>query len=142
MHTIRDLVTNKKLYTVKSGSVIYDVVKYMASHNFGLVPVLDDSNRLVGVFSERDLVRRVIDKDLDIKTTVIDDVMSTELTVANINDSYELCLKKMGSSKVRHILVLDNDKLVGVVSIRDLFEIDRNFMKETIEVLNNYIYSA
>jgi Mg/Co/Ni transporter MgtE len=48
----------------------------------------------------------------------------------------------MGSSKVRHILVLDNDKLVGVVSIRDLFEIDRNFMKETIEVLNNYIYSA
>ena len=58
MHTIRDLVTNKKLYTVKSGSFIYDVVKYMAAHNFGLVPVLDDSNRLVGVFSERDLVRR------------------------------------------------------------------------------------
>lgn len=142
MKTIKELVESKPLHTVKSGTSVYDVVVYMAENNFGLVPVLDDSNRLIGVFSERDLVRRVIAKNLDIKTTIIDSVMSTELFVANINDSYDYCLKKMTNSKIRHILVLDDGKLVGIVSIRDLFEIDRDYMKETIEVLNNYIYTA
>jgi len=142
MKNIKELIDSKKLFTVLSGTTVETAVKYMADHNFGLVPVLAEDNRLLGVFSERDLVRRVIAKDLDIKTTKIDDVMSTELIVGNINNTHEECLKKMTNSKVRHILVLDEDKLVGVISIRDLFEIDRNFMKETIEVLNNYIYSA
>ncbi|MFH0735490.1 MAG: CBS domain-containing protein [bacterium] len=142
MKNLKDLVESKKLYTVKSGSTIHDVVLYMAEHNIGLVPVLDASNRLVGVFSERDLVRRIIAKNLDIATTIIDSAMSTELIVANIADTYENSLKKMTNSKVRHLLVIDNDKLVGIVSIRDLFEIDRSYLKETIEVLNNYIYTA
>ena len=139
MKHLKDLVESKKLFTVKSGSTINNVVLYMAEHNIGLVPVLDASNRLLGVFSERDLVRRVIAKNLDIATTIIDSVMSTELIAANITDTYDYCLKKMTNSKVRHLLVVDKDKLLGIVSIRDLFEIDRNYMKETIEVLNNYI---
>ncbi len=142
MKNLKDLVESKTLYTVKSGTTIHDVVITMAEHNIGLVPVLDNSNRLIGVFSERDLVRRVIAKNIDIYTTIIDLVMSTELVVANINDSYDYCQKKMANSKIRHILVVDNDKLIGIVSIRDLFEIDISYMKETIEVLNNYIYTA
>ncbi|MCX7797183.1 MAG: CBS domain-containing protein [Melioribacter sp.] len=141
MKSIKEKVLSKKILTVKSGTSIYDTVLFMAEHNIGLVPVLDDNGRLLGVFSERDLVRRVIAKNLDLKETSVDSVMSKDLVLADINETYEECLKKMKDRGTRHILVIENEKLVGILSIRDLLEIDLKVQKETIEVLHNYIYS-
>jgi len=141
MKSIREKVLSKKILTVKSGTNIYDTVLFMAEHNIGLVPVLSDDGKLLGVFSERDLVRRVIAKGLDLKTTKVDEVMSRDLVIADINESYEECLKKMKDRGTRHILIIENEKLAGILSIRDLLEIDLKVQKETIEVLHNYIYS-
>ncbi|MEJ5351670.1 MAG: CBS domain-containing protein [Melioribacteraceae bacterium] len=141
MKSIREKVLSKKILTVKSGTNIYDTVLFMAEHNIGLVPVLSDDGKLLGVFSERDLVRRVIAKGLDLKTTKVDEVMSKDLVIADINESYEECLKKMKDRGTRHILIIENEKLAGILSIRDLLEIDLKVQKETIEVLHNYIYS-
>ena len=96
---------------------------------------------LIGVFSERDLVKRVIAKDKDMILTPVDDVMSKNLVIAKIEEPNESVLAKMKEAKTRHILIIDNEKLVGVLSIRDLLEIDLNQCKTTVEVLNNYIYS-
>lgn len=141
MKSIREKVLSKKILTVKSGTSIYDTVLFMAEHNIGLVPVLDEEGKLLGVFSERDLVRRVIAKNLDLKNTIVDTVMSKNLVLADINETYEECLKKMKDRGTRHILVIENGKLIGILSIRDLLEIDLKVQKETIEVLHNYIYS-
>lgn len=141
MKSIREKVLSKKILTVKSGTNIYDTVLFMAEHNIGLVPVLSDDGKLLGVFSERDLVRRVIAKGLDLKTTKVDEVMSKDLVIADINESYEECLKKMKDRGTRHILIIENEKLAGILSVRDLLEIDLKVQKETIEVLHNYIYS-
>lgn len=141
MKSIREKVLSKKILTVKSGTSIYDTVLFMAEHNIGLVPVLDEEGKLLGVFSERDLVRRVIAKNLDLKNTIVDTVMSKDLVLADINETYEECLKKMKDRGTRHILVIENGKLIGILSIRDLLEIDLKVQKETIEVLHNYIYS-
>jgi len=141
MKSIREKVLSKKILTVKSGTNIYDTVLFMAEHNIGLVPVLSEDGKLLGVFSERDLVRRVIAKNLDLKTTKVDDVMSKDLVIADINETYEECLKKMKDRGTRHILIIENEKLAGILSIRDLLEIDLKVQKETIEVLHNYIYS-
>ena len=140
MESIRDILQNREVFTIQSGSSIKDAVNYMASKGVGLVPVMKNE-MLVGVFSERDLVKRVIAKDKDLTLTVVDDVMSTNLVIAKIDESNESVLAKMKEAKTRHILIIDNEKLVGVLSLRDLLEIDLNQCKTTVEVLNNYIYS-
>ena len=140
MESIKDMLNGREVFTVQSGSTIKETVNYMASKKVGLVPVLD-SERLLGGFSERDLVKRVIAEEKDLITTTVDDVMSTSLVIAKIDESTESILAKMKEAKTRHILVIDDEKLVGVLSIRDLLEIDLNHCKTTVEVLNNYIYS-
>ncbi len=140
MESIRDILQNREVFTIQSGSSIKDAVNYMASKGVGLVPVMKNE-MLVGVFSERDLVKRVIAKDKDLILTPVDDVMSTNLVIAKIDESNESVLAKMKEAKTRHILIIDNEKLVGVLSLRDLLEIDLNQCKTTVEVLNNYIYS-
>lgn len=140
MESIRDILQNREVFTIQSGSSIKDAVNYMASKGVGLVPVMKNE-MLVGVFSERDLVKRVIANDKDLILTPVDDVMSTNLVIAKIDESNESVLAKMKEAKTRHILIIDNEKLVGVLSLRDLLEIDLNQCKTTVEVLNNYIYS-
>lgn len=140
MKTLKELFENKSLYTVSVGTSVYDTVKYMTESNIGLVPILDHG-RLVGVFSERDLMTRVIAKDLDVKKVKVDEVMTREIVVAHIDDSYEVCLQKMKDANIRHIIVIEDNILYGVVSIRDLLEIDISVHKETIDVLQHYIYS-
>lgn len=140
MDSIKDILKGRKVFTVQSGSTIKDVVGYMASKGVGLVPVMQQE-KLIGVFSERDLVKRVIAKDKDLNSTMVNDVMSTNLVIAKLDESNESVLAKMKEAKTRHILIIDNDKLAGVLSLRDLLEIDLNQCKTTVEVLNNYIYS-
>ena len=140
MESVKELLLGKEVYSVQSGLSVKEVANYMASKGVGLVPVMKDEN-LIGVFSERDLVKRVIAKDKDMILTPVDDVMSKNLVIAKIEEPNESVLAKMKEAKTRHILIIDNEKLVGVLSIRDLLEIDLNQCKTTVEVLNNYIYS-
>lgn len=140
MDSIKDILKGREVFTVRSGSSIKEVVGYMASKGVGLVPVMEQE-KLIGVFSERDLVKRVIAKDKDLNSTSVNDVMSANLVIAKIEESNEEVLAKMKEAKTRHILIIENDNLVGVLSLRDLLEIDLNQCKTTVEVLNNYIYS-
>jgi CBS domain-containing protein len=140
MESIKDILKGREVFTIQSGSSIKDAVNYMASKGVGLVPVMKDE-KLIGVFSERDLVKRVIAKDKDLFLTLVNDVMSTSLIIGKIDEPNESVLAKMKEAKTRHILIVDNEKLVGVLSLRDLLEIDLNQCKTTVEVLNNYIYS-
>ena len=140
MESIKDILNGREVFTIQSGSSIKDAVNYMASKGVGLVPVMKDE-KLIGVFSERDLVKRVIAKDKDLFLTLVNDVMSTNLIIGKIDEPNESVLAKMKEATTRHILIVDNEKLVGVLSLRDLLEIDLNQCKTTVEVLNNYIYS-
>jgi CBS domain-containing protein len=142
MKPISELIKDRKLYTVIKGVTVRKVAEYMSEHNIGLVPVLSDGGKLLGVFSERDLVRRVVSKNLDCNMVNVEDVMSTNLVFAGIEESYDACIQKMKSKGTRHLLILDNEKLTGIISVRDLLEVDITVKKETIEVLHNYIYSA
>lgn len=141
MKSLKEILASKNLYTVNSGATIYDTVCFMAEHNIGLVPVLGEDGKLLGVFSERDLVRRVITKGLDLKSTLVDEVMTKDLVLANVNESHEQCLKKMKDRGTRHILIFENEKLIGIISVKDLLEVDLKDYQETVEILHNYIYA-
>ena len=140
MENIKELLTNREVYTVKKGTNIKDAINYMAEKRVGLVPVMDDG-KLVGVFSERDLVQRVISKNKSLEETKVEDVMSTKLLIAETHEPNESVLAKMKEANTRHILIIENEKLIGVLSMRDLLELDLSVCKTTVEVLNNYIYS-
>ena len=140
MENIKEILHNREIFTVEKGSTIKDVVYYMAEKKVGLVPVMEDG-KLVGVFSERDLVRRVIAQNRSLDETKVEDVMSTKLVIADIGEANESVLAKMKEANTRHILIIENEKLVGVLAMRDLLELDLSATKRTVEVLNNYIYS-
>ncbi len=140
MENLKELLAQRELYTVTKEATIKDVVFYMAEKGVGLVPIMD-SGKLVGVFSERDLVKRVIAKNKNLEETKVEDVMSTNLVIADVCKANESVLAKMKKANTRHILIIENEKLIGVVAMRDLLELDLSACKLTVEVLNNYIYS-
>lgn len=140
MDNIKELLTKRELYTVKKGTTIKDAVYYMAEKGVGLVPVMQEG-KLVGVFSERDLVKRVIAKNKNLEETRVEDVMSTKLIIAETHEPNESVLAKMKEANTRHILIIENEILIGVLSMRDLLELDLSVCKTTVEILNNYIYS-
>jgi CBS domain-containing protein len=140
MENIKELLSKRELYTVNIGTTIKDVVYYMAEKGVGLVPIMD-TGKLIGVFSERDLVKRVIAKNKNLEETKVEDVMSTKLVIADVNEANESVLAKMKEANTRHILIIENEKLIGVLAMRDLLELDLSVCRTTVEVLNNYIYS-
>jgi CBS domain-containing protein len=141
MKKIGDIVRNKALFFVKSGETVLNVAKFMAEKNIGAVPVLSDDGKLIGIFSERDILRRVVAKGLNPAEVKVDDVMTRELMLALEEESYEECLAKMKKAGVRHLPVVDKENnLLGVVSIRDLMDISLDDKMEKIEMLHAYIY--
>ena len=140
MENIKEILNNRELYTIKKETTIRDTVFYMAEKKVGLVPVMEEG-KLVGVFSERDLVKRVIAQNKSLDETKVEDVMSTNLVIADVSEASESVLAKMKEANTRHILIIENEKLVGVLAMRDLLELDLSAAKRTVEVLNNYIYS-
>ena len=140
MQTVKELLPGRELYTVQIGTSVQKAVLYMAEKGVGLVPVLEGA-KLVGVFSERDLVKRVIAQGKSIEATKVDEVMSKNLIIANSDEPNESILAKMKEGRTRHILLIDGEKLAAVLSMRDLLELDLSACKTTVEVLNTYIYS-
>ena len=139
MSTLKELLTEKRLYFVKTGMTVFDVAKYMDLHNIGAVPVLDNENKMKGIFSERDLVRRCIAKELNLKETKVDDVMTEKVIIIQSNDTPENCMQILKQEKIRHMPVVEDNKLIGLISVRDLLLYDVKLKDEKIEMLNSYI---
>ncbi|MBI5867875.1 MAG: CBS domain-containing protein [candidate division Zixibacteria bacterium] len=140
MPMIKSLLNKSRpLYWIAAGSMVMDAVKTMTQHDVGALPVLE-SDRLVGVFSERDLMKRVIVKGLDPAKTTVASVMTTDMITADINDDDATALKKMTSRQCRHLPVIDNNKLVGFLSARDLMKREVEGKELEIKALTDYIY--
>lgn len=138
MKTLRELIKSHPMFVVGTGQSVQEAVSYMASNNIGAVPVLDGS-RLAGIFSERDLMLRCAAKKLDLNKTKIEDVMTKKVILMEADDTCDNCLKIMKQKNIRHIPVREGDKLIGIVSMKDLMQSDAEEKEEKIEVLNSYI---
>lgn len=141
MKTLKELLNERPLHFVKSGMTIIEVAKFMGLHNIGAVPVLEQSEKLnlVGIFSERDLLRRCIAKDIDLIHTKIDDVMTSKVIMVESHDSPEYSMSIMKQENIRHLPVIEGQDLIGMISMRDLMLHDITLKEEKIELLNSYI---
>ncbi len=139
MKSIKAIVGDSDITTVDVLTTVADAARLMTARHIGAVPVLDGS-RLAGIFSERDMMGRVVAVGLDPEATIVGDVMSTGLIVAEVGESYEVCLQRMQQAHVRHLLVLDSGKLAGVVSLRDLLAVELDEKDEALTLLNAYVH--
>jgi CBS domain-containing protein len=115
------------------------VARYMTERRVGAVAVLDGT-RLAGIVSERDIMGRVVARSLDLDATPVSEVMTRDLVVAHAGDSHEDGLRKMKQAGCRHLPVVEKDALVGMVSQRDLLQIDLSEKDEEIRWLNAYVH--
>lgn len=138
MKRIGDLIAGKPLVYVEPTQDVRAAAGLMSEKNIGAVAVLD-SGTLVGVFSERDLMTRVVASDLDPSATRIQDVMTSDIAVASPDDSISDCLQKMHSLNCRHLPVVDGDNLIGMISLRDLLQIDSRSSRARAEFLTELV---
>jgi CBS domain-containing protein len=94
---------------------------------------------LAGIITERDILARIVAAELDPVATPVAQVMSTELLVAEIGEPWEVCLQRMQQARVRHLIVLDQGRLAGILSLRDLIAVDLDEKAEAISLLNAYV---
>ena len=141
MATIRDLLSNRTIYYVQPNQTVFEAASYMAACNVGAVPVLDDT-KLVGIFSERDIMRRVVTEGRDPLTTHIAEVMSTDVQTLNPSASSEDAMCVMQTKGVRHLPVCEGKTLVGFLSLRDLLRCHLDEKAGEAEMMRAYIQTS
>jgi CBS domain-containing protein len=138
MKQIAELIEGRPLFHAESSESVRDVAKMMSEKNIGAIAILD-SGRLVGVFSERDLMKRVVAAGLNPDKTVVAKVMTRELVVGKPEDDIYAALQKMHSLGCRHLPVVDSGNLIGMISLRDLLEIDDDTQRKRVSFLSELV---
>jgi CBS domain-containing protein len=128
----------KELISVSSDTVIRDAIAKMAEKSAGTALVMD-GNKLIGIFSERDFIRKVYLKDKCGKGTKVSEIMSTKLTTVKTDTTLEYCMELMTDKRIRHLPVVEDDRVVGVISIGDIVKFMIQEKEFVIKNLQSYI---
>jgi CBS domain-containing protein len=139
MTSVRAILEARETVTVGPQVSVLDVARLMVTHRISAIPVVD-RDRLVGIFTERDILARVVAVRLDPAATAVAEVMTKDLVVADVTESYVVCLQRMQRALVRHLIVLDRGRLAGILSMRDLMAVDLTEKDEAITLLNAYVH--
>ena len=138
---ISHLLKNQVITSAEPNQTVLEVARLMVEHNIGAVPVLKQGE-LVGIFSERDLMTRVVVRGLDPAGTRVNEVMTEDpLTVAP-NDNLETCMTLMRRHNFRHLLICSGRELRGVVSLRDILLHDLNEKDDEVRMMRAYLHST
>ncbi|HEY5609593.1 MAG TPA: CBS domain-containing protein [Thermoanaerobaculia bacterium] len=138
MRQIADIIEGKTLFFVGPTESVRGVARKMAEKNIGAIAVLEEGT-LVGLFSERDLMKRVVAENVDPDKAKVADVMTRELAVASPQETIPDCVQRMHSLGCRHLPVVDRGKLVGMISLRDLLEVDSETSKQKANFLTELV---
>lgn len=137
---VKEILNQKgrDIFSVEPDDTVYNAIAKMAEYNIGALLVMSD-NKLAGIISERDYRNKVILEGRTSKTTPVEDIMTDKVICVNPTDSVNLCMQLMTEKKIRHLPVVDGDKVVGVISIGDVVKTVIANQKVEIDSLRNYI---
>ena len=140
MKFVSQLLTAKgrDVWSVGPDTTVFVALQLMADRKVGALLVLEQ-RRLVGVFSERDYARKVILKGKSSKEILVRDIMSSEVIFVRPDQSIDECMSLMTEKRVRHLPVMDSEKLVGVISIGDVVKTVIAEQEDVIDQLEHYI---
>lgn len=128
----------KNVYSVLPSTIVYEALKVMGEKNIGAILVMDGSE-LKGILSERDYARKIVLKDKSSKETFVHEIMENNFFTVKLSDDLDACMELMSTKRIRHLPVLEDEIVVGIISISDVVKAIIEVQKDTINHLNSYI---
>lgn len=126
--------------TVQPSETVMAAVHKLATHDRGSIMVCDDEGKLLGIISERDIVRKCFTSGKDLDKTKIQDVMTTRVIIAKPEDDLSYAINVMKEARIRHIPIVDaQEKAIGMISMRDLLGVQLEEINATVRFLDDYI---
>lgn len=142
MRTVNQLLRqkSKEVYSVTPNTTVFDTLTLMAEKGIGAVVVLEDE-KLVGIMSERDYARKIILKGKSSKETLVSEIMTSKISVVGLENTVEECMVLMTEKRIRHLPVIKNKKVLGLISIGDVVKDIIEEQQFLIKQLEMYIAS-
>jgi CBS domain-containing protein len=143
MDTVRNILQIKgnMVYTICTTCTVYEALEVLEEKNLGALVVVDESGQLIGIFTERDYARKVILKGRSSKETLVRDIMTDSPVFVTPDTEVEYCMQLMTNKFIRHLPVIENNQLTGLISIGDILKYVINNKDFIIQNLEHYIIS-
>ena len=132
---------NRQIWTISKDQSVMQALIIMSEKNIGAIIIVDNNDLPIGIFSERDYARKVILKGKNSKDTLLDEVMTKELITVTRDFKVDQCMELMIEHRIRHLPILENKKVIGIISIGDVLKIMIKEQKELIDHLQKFITS-
>jgi CBS domain-containing protein len=139
MMLIRDVIRDREPYSVKASATVQEAAEFMAARRIGAVCVVDAQGKLLGVFSERDVLNRIVVPRRDPAGVKIGEVTSDLRAVIKCDETPHQALERMELIGSRHLPVVDGERWVGMLSMRDLMRVELSEQGDEIKLLHEYI---
>lgn len=128
----------KEVYSILSTNTVYEALTVMSEKNIGAILIIEDTV-LKGVLSERDYARKIVLKAKSSKKAFVHEIMETDVVTVSPSDNLDFCMELMSTRGVRHLPVVENNIVIGIISISDVVKAIIAVQKDTIQHLNSYI---
>jgi CBS domain-containing protein len=142
MNRVQQVLSRKgaSAVSVSPNTTVYEALKVMAEKNIGSVIVMD-GDTYQGIVTERDYSRKVILQNKHSNTTPVSEIMSSDLPHVSLEDTIDHCMELMTKNNIRYLPVFNNDRLAGIISMSDVVKDTILSQQQTINHLNDYLYS-
>lgn len=137
---IPDIIKDQNIHSLSPDGTVLEAAKLMVNRDVGAIVVTDEGNKLAGIVTERDITRRVIAKGLDPSAVKISEIMTKEPDTVGPDDSAVEALEIMRIRRYRHLPVVDNDRIVAMVSVRDLYEVMKEELEASIRETEAFVF--
>lgn len=141
MKTLKQILNDKKhqeVISIAPNRPVFDALVVLAEYKIGALAVIDDG-QLVGIFSERDYAREVVLKGRSSRTTMISEVMTSKVISASPNDLVDSAMQTMSDKRIRHLPIVENGQILGMLSVGDLLKETIAYQQTLIQQLESYI---
>jgi len=142
MKTVKQLLDGKghEVASIAPEKSVFDAMALMAEKNIGALLVIDPSGKPVGIVSERDFARKVYQMDKPVRDVLVSDIMTRQVAYVRPEQTNQDCMALITDKHVRHLPVIEQDRVIGLLSIGDLVKDTIAEQEFTIKQLENYIY--
>ena len=127
------------MVTVKPKETVLTAIQKLVEHDKGSLPVCNDKGELAGIITERDIVRKCFAGRVDCGKVKVQDFMSTKVVIGNPEDNLDYAISVMKKEKIRHLPIVENKKVIGMISMRDLLGVKLEESTETVRYLTDYM---
>ena len=141
MHRLRHVIQRRNAISASPEATVYEVAALMTAAGVGAIPILE-GEVLVGIFTERDLMGRVVVPRRDPERTRVAEVMTSQVVTATLEEPVDDCVEKMRTTGCRHLPVLAEGRLIGMLSLRDLLRDELEEQGDELRHLRAYLHQT